>query len=456
VTSGTNISVALALPGEECEAALLDVIEGMSGGRVTRRCLDVAELIGLAQAGRVDVAVIGGRMLRWDRESVARLQACDVGVLAMCRTDDKARRMKALGVDAVVMVESGTQLKGRTDQLVDTIESLARSGSASVQHPSTTRGYAHMARSRSTAMIAPEPLGNSGSVSPGLDASMVAVWGPTGAPGRTTIACGVAGAMARAGVEVLLIDADPYGGTVAQQLGLLDEQVPGVAAACRLAHHGRLDSASLVPLVRRVSPQLSVLTGLPRADRWPELRPASLTTLWEVARTVADVVVVDTGFCLEEDEELSYDTLAPRRNAATVSAVSSADAVVAIGTADPIGVRRLVRGLDELTAVIPDVEPVVVVNRGTGKGRQSAVRRDVEHVLHALGRHVEVRVIPEDLVTCRRAVRDGLTVVEAVPGSAMVRALDELAQRLEPSMAERASARDPRSGWSRLRRRVGE
>jgi Mrp family chromosome partitioning ATPase len=101
---------------------------------------------------------------------------------------------------------------------------------------------------------------------------IVAVWGPTGAPGRTTVAVGVADELSRLGVSAFLVDADVYGGVIAQMLGLLDES-PGLAGAARLAAAGNLDAAGLVRLAGAVRPQLQVLTGLARADRWPELRP---------------------------------------------------------------------------------------------------------------------------------------------------------------------------------------
>ena len=70
------------------------------------------------------------------------------------------------------------------------------------------------------------------------------MWGPTGGPGRTTVAVGVSDEAARLGVNSLLVDADVYGGVVAQVLGLLDES-PGIAAACRLASNGTLDVSEL-------------------------------------------------------------------------------------------------------------------------------------------------------------------------------------------------------------------
>jgi Mrp family chromosome partitioning ATPase len=44
---------------------------------------------------------------------------------------------------------------------------------------------------------------------------LAAVWGPKGAPGRTTVAVNLAFEAAAAGGEVLLVDADTYGGAVA-------------------------------------------------------------------------------------------------------------------------------------------------------------------------------------------------------------------------------------------------
>ena len=77
-----------------------------------------------------------------------------------------------------------------------------------------------------------------------VDGRLVAVWGPTGAPGRTTVAVVLATEAARLGCSSLLADADCYGGVIAQVLGLLDES-PGLAAAVRQANAGNLDLHTL-------------------------------------------------------------------------------------------------------------------------------------------------------------------------------------------------------------------
>ena len=55
----------------------------------------------------------------------------------------------------------------------------------------------------------------------------------------------------------------------------------------------------------------------------PGARTPYLKARWRAedtfARSLAAVTVVDCGFCLEQDEELSFDTAAPLRNGATLS-----------------------------------------------------------------------------------------------------------------------------------------
>ena len=167
------------------------------------------------------------------------------------------------------------------------------------------------------------------------------------------------------GRRTLLVDADVYGGTIAPMLGLLDE-ASGLLAAARAANHGELRPHVLVRQARAVNPTLRVLTGLPRADRWVEVGSVLMRRILDTAATVSDLTVVDTGFSLELDEELSYDTAAPRRNGATLEVLARADLVVAVGGADPVSLGRLVRGIHDLRTAVPGVSPRVVVNRVRG------------------------------------------------------------------------------------------
>ena len=250
---------------------------------------------------------------------------------------------------------------------------------------------------------------------------VVAVWGPAGAPGRTTVAIGVADEAARLGVPTLLADADPYGGTVAQTVGLADETA-GLALASRDAVAGRLDTVRLAQRSRQVRPRLRVLTGLSRADRWRELRPAGLPAVLDESRRLCALTVVDCGFCLEQDEERA----GPQRNGATLAALAAADTVLCVGAADPIGLHRLTRGLDELREVLPAVVPLVVANRVTG----TATPGGIATALQRWGGAEASAHLPADPAALDTAARAGATLAEIVPASPLRRSLVDLARTL--------------------------
>jgi Flp pilus assembly CpaE family ATPase len=216
---------------------------------------------------------------------------------------------------------------------------------------------------------------------------------------------------------------------VAALLGLLDEAA-GLAQACRLADQGQLDGAALLRIATPVASRsgtFGVLTGITRADRWTELRAAALSRVLERARQLADVTVIDTGFCLEADEELSFDTMAPRRNAATLRSLELADTVFAVGAADSLGVPRLVRGLAELQAALPEASPRVVLN----KVRAAAVGRSPERQLRdAWERYGPAAPIsaflPADPAVCDAALLSGSLLLETAPESGIRKAIAAL------------------------------
>jgi MinD-like ATPase involved in chromosome partitioning or flagellar assembly len=255
--------------------------------------------------------------------------------------------------------------------------------------------------------------------------SVVAVWGPTGAPGRTTVATTLADELGRLGTDSLLVDADVYGGTVAAVLGLLDES-PGLAAACRRP----LDPAGLAALCWQLGPAFRVLTGIPLASRWPELRPAALPAVLGAARALADYTVVDCSFCLETDEELSFDTLAPRRNGATLAVLDEADVIVAVGAADPIGMQRLVRGLAELRDVEPAAPVWVVLNRVRDGVVPGDTKRELRAALERFAGHSAAALLPADVPGLDAALATGRLLSEAVPGSPFRHAVIALAAAL--------------------------
>lgn len=280
---------------------------------------------------------------------------------------------------------------------------------------------------------------------------VVTVWGPTGAPGRTTIAIGLAAELAARGQSVCLIDADTYGGTIAPALGLLDE-APGFAAACRLAGSDSLDLAELDRVGQAVGRsghgEFMVLTGIGRPHRWPELSATRVTSVIERCRVWRSIVVIDAGFNLESDEEVSSDLAAPRRNAATIAALRAADHVVAVGAADPLGLARFLRTHADLIENLEGPSLQVVVNRV----RASVLGIDPHgQVRQTLDRFVGVRdavLIDDDPGAADAALLTARPVTQAAPRSRLALGIAQLADRLVAPVTPASSSRSSR-WWRR-------
>lgn len=227
----------------------------------------------------------------------------------------------------------------------------------------------------------------------------------------------------------MLIDADTWAASVGIVLGLVDDGA-GIASACRRALGGALDPAALGELTRQVRHGFLVLPGLPRAGRWTEVRAAAMVELLDVARQIVDLVVVDCGFSLESDEELVFDTEAPRRNAATFASLEAADVVIAVGAGDPVGLVRLVSGLSELADVVPGCDRRLVVTRV----REAMLGKRAEAAIaDSLLRHAGVDAVccvPDDRGAYDAALRQGATLAEIAPSSRARQALRSVAHEL--------------------------
>jgi MinD-like ATPase involved in chromosome partitioning or flagellar assembly len=436
-----KVPVLTAVTDAVWEADLVAAFERQDFGvSVVRRCVDIADLLAAAASGTARAVIVSADLRRLDRDALARLAGAGVAVIGLVTAgnDEAERRLLQLGVRHVLSADAGA---ARISAEVTT--AVAEGTTADALDP-LRLGYSEpRAAFPDVPSLVPEALDLPGSAAPGR---LLAVWGPTGAPGRTTVAVTVATEIARLGCPALLADADCYGGVVAQVLGLLDES-PGLAAAVRQANAGNLDLNALAKLARVVAPNLRVLTGISRAQRWPELRPAGLSVVYAMARRLSTMTVVDCGFGLEQDEELSYDTTAPRRNGSTLATLADADHVIAVGSADPVGLQRLVRGLAELAEAVPDCRPQVVVNRV----RRGPINGDVEsEISQALSRYAGIQgvvFVPYDGVSLDKAIAGGRSLSEAAPDSPVRLALQPLAAHYAGvSTTEPRRRRSHRSG----------
>ena len=410
------VPVLTAVSDAVWESHLVAALErGDLGVSVVRRCVDLADLLATAATGQARAVLLSADLRRLDRDALSRLAVAGVAVVGLVPPgdEDAERRLRQLGVLHVLPSDA-------------TPEQISTAVMETVAGRTTTPAQAlSYADPRTALPDLPDVPGEAPEVPVG-SGRLVAVWGPTGAPGRTTVAVGVASELALLGRSTLLVDGDVYGGVIAQVLGVLDE-APGLAAAARLGNTGQLDLPALADLARTVSADLRLLSGIARADRWPELRPAALEGVLDLARSLAAVTVVDCGFCLEQDEELAYDTAAPRRNGATLTFLEAADTVLAIGSADPVGLQRLVRGLGELKEAAPGVAPRVVVNRLRATGVPGDAEQEIRTALQRYAGVEDVVFVPLDVAGVDAALAGGRTLAEAAPGSPARAALADLA-----------------------------
>jgi MinD-like ATPase involved in chromosome partitioning or flagellar assembly len=395
----TRLCVLLLAGGAPWEAEVLAAL-GRAGVVVVKRCVDVPDLMASAVSSGASVAVVEGTLPHLDAEAVMHLLRYDVRVLGI-GDPVLAERLGRLGV-----VET---TKAAPSEVVAAVRRVA-------------------ARD-----VVPDPE----LVTPGDDGHpldrgrVVAVWGPTGAPGRTTVAVSLAAELATTRPTVL-VDADPYGGTVAQALGVLDE-ASGLLAAARMANVGTLDAAGFTRSCRRVGDRLDVLTGLPRADRRVEVRPGVLGGVLGVAAGLGEVVV-DCGFCVED---------ADSRDRMTIDALGVADEVVVVGSAEPSGLARLARGLVDVQDVAGASPIHVVVNRM--RPTLGWREQDIVGMIEGYVRPAGVHFLPDDRAAMDRSTVAGRSLAE-LGDSPLRAAVAELTSAVWPSGAT------PRARGGRRRR----
>lgn len=356
-----SLAVIVAAGGAAWESAVLAEIEASDTLHLARRCLDLAEVLALSEL--CDVAVVATDLMGLGADSVHALQADRVRVIGV----GDAEYAHRLGVDAVAS-PGGLAAAVATVSVDDARE----------------------------ARVAPT--------------SIVAVWGPHGAPGRSVIAASVAAALAASGRGTVLVDADSRGGCVGQMFALLDD-VSGLVAACRSVNRGRPDE--LPDHLVAVADGLSVLTGVPRSDMWSQVRrPAFDRVLTQLADHAH--VVVDTGPGLDDH---------------TRAVLQLASSVVVVGRADPVGLARLVRAVHDVRE-LRVTDPIVLVNQLRATSSWSA--RDVSGAVARLAGVAPDVIVDADYRLIDSAAIRGVAAVDVGPNSAFAASIGRVVDRLVP------------------------
>ena len=421
-TGRPDAGVAVASGGAAWEPPLIPLIEQhRSGLRLVRRCVDLAELLAVCRAGLASVAVVAADLPRIARDDLAGLEQMGVTVVVMASDPP----------GATALVGPAARVLSTTSDPGEVVSALRAS----------SRGRPEPVAAESRAAPAPVSARGAGRV--------IAVCSPPGAPGRTTVAVGLAATFAARGTPAMVVDADTHGGAVGTVLGLVDD-TPGLPAACRSASRGRLDAAVLAAHAVRLDDGLRVLSAPPRPDRWRELRPLALADVLHTARCLADVVLVDCAGGLPQASMAGYDMVTAEPGAATAGVLDVADLALLVASGDPVGLVRLAHALDAATDAIPGFAPVVVVNRVRASAAGRRPDRHVRDTLARIAPGLPVELLPDDPDAADRAVLRGRPLPGVAPTSPLTVALAAVADRLTAGASGAAGSRSAR----RTRRRV--
>ena len=241
------------------------------------------------------------------------------------------------------------------------------------------------------------------------ESPLVVVLGPKGGVGKTTVSTNLATELVSRGKKTLLVDLDLQFGDVGIVLGVQpDRTVYDLAQV-----PGKLDADRLSAFVMTTQDGLDVLLSPVRPDQAEALDGERVDHLLHVARSMYDVVVVDSP---------------PAFTAPAIAAIDQSSLCVAVGTLDLPGLKNLKVGLQtlELMSVKRD-RVLVVLNRSDSK--VGLTTYDVKEVL---SRPPDVSV-PSDR-SVPRSVNSARPLVALEPKSAPAKALRSVADRVADSL----------------------
>jgi MinD-like ATPase involved in chromosome partitioning or flagellar assembly len=394
------IRVALALPVNLEDQFAFDAVD--HGHEIVLRAASAPELASRVVSADVDIALVASEARYLTDRLVAACDLAGVRLIALASNEREQRYASGLGLYDIVDSATGWSA-------VDQVLSQSQWNEEPDVPAATSRGQ------------------------------VIAVWGPGGAPGRTSVAISIAAELAVLGYSVVLADVDTHGASVAPALGMLDE-APGFAAACRLVATDTLTNDELIRIGQRYESPVGgfwVLTGIGRPSRWPELSADRVATSIAQCRQWVDYTVLDTSSSLENDEEITSDLFAPRRNAAAVTAVHAADHVIAVGGADPVGLSRFLRAHVDLLETVSTRSVSIVMNKVRSSASGINPHSQVAQTLSRFGGIEHPILVPHDLAGFDGAVLSGKTIVDAAPRSpARLAIRDLVASRLVPEVHE--------------------
>lgn len=372
--------------GAAWESAVLAHIDASPRLSLVRRCIDVADLLASSKTDHAHAVILDPSLPGFDAGVADRLENEGLALVSV------GAAAPSLGVMASIDL-------GELHTLGDLLATLAETTAPT-----------------STTVPDSESLSNETS------GHVTAVWGPVGAPGRSTLALSLAASHAKSGAPTLLVDADVRGAAIAQMLAVLDD-VSGVLASCRDVNLGR--SRDMSEHALRVKPSLDVLTGIPRPDVWHHVRPAALVRVLDQARARYEHVVVDCGWDIESDDPISA-----ARGDIAQAVIEYADLTLGVGKPDPISITRLLRSVGELSLIASRLELVLNQMRPSTPWSEG----QISDIIFEVSGQRPMAFIPFDAEACDRALLAGEPAISEARGSAFEPALERLADMIRSTL----------------------
>lgn len=224
---------------------------------------------------------------------------------------------------------------------------------------------------------------------------VIAVSGPHGSTGKTTVSINLALELVAERHRVLLIDGDLIAGSIANNF-LLADLPAGLPGAIRIASQNRFDLEQLLRL--SVEVKKSNLVIMPGFTNPPEqeVGNGAMIQILEVARQSFDYTVIDLG---------SISRASSPSESFTESVFSMADSQVFVCLADPIGIFRLLATEQKLLEVSTNSQ--LLMNRVRNSVIASA-RREIAITLQRLSQLEVVSFLPDDPQQIDQAMRTGI------------------------------------------------
>ena len=378
--------VALGLV--EWEAAFVSGLgHPMLGMSVQRRCVDGVDVRAAIQVVATDVVIVSDYTPRIDQDLMNELHDKNIDIFAI---GDDENYWLDLGATKFIELDLENPLRA-----INKIAEALRANVVTPQEENLPKG------------------------------EFIAVAGFGGACGRSTLVKELSWQLAATGSKTLMVDADTYGPSLAQELGIAAAGA-GLLEVCRQFEKRNLTVKPFDNSAQVIASNLSLLPGLARTSRWTDLRIPALRTTWENAQTNFDFVVTDVGGVLEIDHSLMHEASLPRRHAAALTALAAATSTIICARADSIGISRLIKGYLEFHELFANSNVSAVV-WGTSSDRNA------KEVTQAITRHTglsAVTCIPHDWELSSSALAGAITMSSIAPKSEIAQKYKSVAESM--------------------------